>query len=128
MAAIIRNNAISGINGNNRSGGYVTRKVPFGYVTVQGGAGDVARIPIDALVTGKVRVNTISVQKLGTGPVNVQTTLVPIEFALDPNNDSTSHWQTAVTVSTGVLTNISYPTTALLITFTGAATLFIGAA
>lgn len=101
----------------------IPRKTPYGQMSVVGKAGDVVRVTACDIFDG-VRVGTIQVQSTA-GSVMVYRTLVDLNTALNPDQDTGAHWVLDHTAAPGAITPLKSFATALRLEFQTDAVLYI---
>lgn len=99
-------------------------RTPFGRVTVVGKIGDVVyQLTNDILATNGSGASILA-QAVG-GDVSISLTLAPPDLALNP--DQSNVWVNSTAVAEGGIVALPFLPTALKITFTEAATLYLAA-
>ena len=99
-------------------------RTPFGRVTIVGKIGDVKYLLTNDILATNGSGTSILAQAVG-GDVSISLTLAPPDLALNP--DQSNVWVNSTAVAEGGIVALPFLPTALKITFTEAATLYLAA-
>lgn len=98
-------------------------ETPFGRVSVSGTVGDVVVLLTTDIYSSNGSACTFYAQAVG-GNVSIKGTLAPPDLATNPDT-SGNIWADTTVVTQGTIAELPTPTTALQITFTAAATVYV---
>ncbi len=123
MAAIIGNTS-PGMVSVGTGSGRPHQRAPFTHLTIAGEIGDVIRIPATDLFPKAHQVFQGIFAQTTVGGVQIDTTLADVDLAMNPEQDG-AIWIADTTLAVGSITKLTHFATAIRITFTAAAVVYL---